>query len=436
MKKIVTNIIFGLCISSLVYAVSPTSGGSIPDISTLSQNANAYVATTQPILDKNAQKSSEENYLMQYYSVWNEQFPQFTLSQLNQWYDYFIKNPGVGENLSPVNASFFQNLKDQTDNGSFGRLMIPAIVTSTTNMRLAPTNVPNYSDANATSFDTLQCTSIYYGTPLMIIGQTKDKSWYFVDSGMQAEGWIPSSDIAFVSKEQIKKLENTQNYMVFRRDDVPMYNATDMVVAQGRIGMIMPLTKSKNNFEIIGYGKDVGTGMAQLLPLKVNREDGHTFPYEMTQANVANFINLLLGKPYGWGGVFGYRDCSLTQKDLMTQFGIFLNRNSGNLLSCGQDISLANLTNAQKLNVIAIEGVPFRTLLIMNGHVMLYIGMINGNPIMFHEYWEAHVITGTSKVEYEEKQSEITFVNLGVVDAQTQTSTILTAINAMVILGN
>ncbi|MCX5773128.1 MAG: SH3 domain-containing protein [Fusobacteria bacterium] len=435
MKKIISLITVTL-LSLYVFASNTSLNGSLPDILLLPQDANFYVNSTEPLQSKVAQAQDIQNYFSQLYSVWNEQYSDFNLSTLNSWYDYFIKSPGVGENLSPISPSIFKKIKNSTESGSFGQLMLPAMVINTSNLRLAPTVIPSYGDATSTPFDHLQCTVIYYGTPIMIIGETKDKSWYFVESGMQADGWIPASDIAFVSKEQAAKLENWNKYMTFSRDDVPIYGQNNTVVAQGKIGMVMPLISENGKYNVLGYGKDNATGNLELLPLKINCTDGHNFPYIMSEANVAYFINQMLGKSYGWGGSFGFRDCSLTQKDLMSQFGIFLNRNSGNLLSCGQVISLTDLTNEQKLKVISLEGIPFRTLLIMNGHVMLYIGQYNEKAIMFHQYWGGQVLTSSGKINYKEKQAEITFVNLGVQDPATDRSTILTALNAMVVLGN
>ena len=426
-----------LVLASSMLALGAQSGSAttLPDTNVLPQNANAYITTATPILDSQAQSESVQNFLMQLYSPWFEVYPRFNLATLNSWYDGFEKNPGVGQNLAPLTASYFQNFQDITNSSSFGKLLIPAMVIRNSNLRVAPTMAPRYSSSSSTSFDSLQCTSIYYGTPVVIIGETEDKSWYFVESGMQADGWIPASDIALVSKSQVSYLSKWKNYMTFSGDNLPIKNQKGVVISEGKIGMILPLVSQKSGYHVIAFGKDASTGYLELVKGNVSNQDGNKFPYIMTQGNVAFFMNQLISQPYGWGGNVGYRDCSLMQKDLMAEFGIFLNRNSGNLLNCGKVIKLSGLSNSEKLNVISLEGVPFRTLLIMKGHVMLYIGNYHASPVMFHQYWAAHVVTADGKLDYYEKQSEITYVNIGVQNPDIERSTILTAINAMVILG-
>ncbi len=83
----------------------------------------------------------------------------------------------------------------------------------------------------------------------------------------------------------------------------------------------------------------------------------------------------------------GKRDCSSLIRDLFTPFGLWLPRNSREQAEAGRFISLKNLPSAEKEALIIRQGVPWRTLLWTPGHIMLYIGVHQGQPLIFHNFW-------------------------------------------------
>jgi hypothetical protein len=108
-----------------------------------------------------------------------------------------------------------------------------------------------------------------------------------------------------------------------------------------------------------------------------------------TQRNVASVINQFLGQIYGWGGLYGYRDCSLTLHDLFLPFGIWLWVNSADQQK-GDVISLQGLSRQQKEKIIQEKGLPFFSLIGLKGHVMLYLGQWNGQSVVFQNMWGIH----------------------------------------------
>jgi hypothetical protein len=74
-------------------------------------------------------------------------------------------------------------------------------------------------------------------------------------------------------------------------------------------------------------------------------------------------------------------------RDIFTPFGLWLPRNSGDQAVAWKFISLRNLSPAEKEALIVRQGAPWRTLLWMPGHIMLYIGARNGKPLIFHNFW-------------------------------------------------
>ena len=74
-------------------------------------------------------------------------------------------------------------------------------------------------------------------------------------------------------------------------------------------------------------------------------------------------------------------------RDLFTPFGLWLPRNSKEQAEAGRFISIRNLSPAEKEAQIIRQGMPWRTLLWTPGHIMLYIGVHQGQPLIFHNFW-------------------------------------------------
>ncbi|MEA3434224.1 MAG: NlpC/P60 family protein, partial [Campylobacterota bacterium] len=93
------------------------------------------------------------------------------------------------------------------------------------------------------------------------------------------------------------------------------------------------------------------------------------------------------GEPYGWGGSYECRDCSATTRDFLGAFGIFLRRNSGKQAKDGKSTYIKGLKKRAKKKKIIKEAEPFRSLLHVPGHIVLYMGQYKGEPVIMHTYW-------------------------------------------------
>jgi cell wall-associated NlpC family hydrolase len=102
---------------------------------------------------------------------------------------------------------------------------------------------------------------------------------------------------------------------------------------------------------------------------------------------LAQAFKLLL-EPYAWGdsrlGIFG-RDCSRLVRDVYATTGIIWPRNANQQEQVGNHRATftPEMDDATRRRLIA-EQVPPGALLIMPGHVMLYLGHIDGEPFAIH----------------------------------------------------
>jgi hypothetical protein len=108
----------------------------------------------------------------------------------------------------------------------------------------------------------------------------------------------------------------------------------------------------------------------------------------------------MINEPYGWGGIDGKRDCSLMIRDLFAPFGIWLHRNSNEQGQHGGIyINLATLSDADKRKKILTEGIPYATLIWKKGHIMLYIGSYQNEPVIFHNIWSVRQVSAFGRDE-------------------------------------
>jgi cell wall-associated NlpC family hydrolase len=81
----------------------------------------------------------------------------------------------------------------------------------------------------------------------------------------------------------------------------------------------------------------------------------------------------LEGDRYGWGGLFGSRDCSALVQDVFRSIGIFLARNAGEQAQgAGTHFSLIDTSPDERSAIL--RSLPPGSTLHFPGHVMLYLG--------------------------------------------------------------
>ena len=165
-------------------------------------------------------------------------------------------------------------------------------------------------------------------------------------------------------------------------------DADDNFILRTSLGYIFPLVKEMpDKLEILVAAADENTN-AVIKHGFVRREMSTVKPLRFNYANAAKIADELIGEPYGWGGLYGNRDCSSMTRDFFAPFGIWLPRHSEDQVKeVGNYIELQGLSPEQKEKIILEKGIPYLSLLWRKGHVMLYIGEKNGRALIFHNIW-------------------------------------------------
>jgi cell wall-associated NlpC family hydrolase len=367
---------------------------TIKDIVDLPQDHAAYLSDKtieKDLLTAEAQSRMDEDYNILYFSVWHQRQPYHALpDRVHLDFTKFGLNPGFGENKLRHSRDWVKKLKQNASLHNYPNVGYPAITTRNTNLRSLPTQRPHFNSAQGDSsswpFDNLQRSTVAVNTPIYVCHISADKAWALVETSF-AYGWIPAEEYAKADPEFIKTWESGR-YAVITKDETSILDEGGNFILKSSLGFIFPLIKELSfKLEVLTAVADKNNN-ALIKHGFVSLDASAVKPLRLTSLSAVKIANELIGKPYGWGGLYGNRDCSSMTRDFFAPFGIWLPRHSEDQVKeVGSYINLQDLDPEQKEKIILEKGVPYLSLLWRKGHVMLYIGEQNGQTLIFHNIW-------------------------------------------------
>lgn len=109
----------------------------------------------------------------------------------------------------------------------------------------------------------------------------------------------------------------------------------------------------------------------------------------LTRRGFLNEAFSLLDAPYGWGGRDGGRDCSRALMDIFARFGLRVPRHSAVQAQAGTYVvDVSEMSNADKVLLFESAAEQGVVLLHFPGHIMHYLGLSNGRPMVLHSFSE------------------------------------------------
>ncbi len=302
------------------------------------------------------------------------------------WMSKILDDEIWAENLCPWTDEAKKNLLDDAAMGSYPSLDYRAIVVRDTSARAMPTDRPAFHDPRSAGegfpFDSFQESAVPIGTPLRVCHANLRGDWLLCETPAFA-GWIKSDDAALVDDSFVKTCESGR-YAAIVDDETPLRDENGRHVCTAKIGTIFP----RDFDDALLVPVKTSSGAARLVRAFAHGGSAVSYPLEFTAGNVVAQAKKFMGKPYGWGGMFGSRDCSSTMRDLFIPFGFHLPRNSRQQARVGEFVELEDKSDDEKFSAIREFGIPFRTLIGMKGHVGLYLGVTDrGEPVMMHNTW-------------------------------------------------
>ena len=339
-------------------------------------------------LEASRQKRLYADFLSHRYAPWQMDALDATYEQATWPVSYYASKEIYAENRRPMPKARFRHWVENADYGAYNTLKRHALVIHPSALRLFPTRRPLFYDPSRPGegypFDYNQNSAIKAMTPVIVSHLSRDGGWAFVQSPF-ALGWVPIRDIAFVGTETKERLMAAP-HVVLLREYAPLYDARQSFLFNAKMATLFPETGREPSFfhVLVPKGCD---GNLRLETSLLPDAWSESMPLPMNAQNIRRVAEELLGEPYGWGGMAEDRDCSAMTRDFFAPFAIWLPRNSKAQAQVGRVIDLHGLPADEKERALIENGVPFRTLLYLPGHIMLYIGHKEGRAYALHNIW-------------------------------------------------
>ena len=365
---------------------------TVRDLAEFPQNLTGFAMRAgrdTPLIPQQRSSVLYEQYKKRFFAAWNQNKPgrgnvEYMRAALNR---SGVKR-GFAENLQPWNSTRWSAMRENADLGAMPSLRISAVTVRGTSLRLLPTERPQLANPAAPGqsfpFDEAQQTSLHVGTPLVLLHASRDGAWFYAESGV-ACGWIPAADVVGTD-EEFRRLWRDAPLAACHDDDVPLKDENGRFLAHADIGTVLPFERVDGTMRVLVPMRDTD-GNVRIARARTSASSFRAMPQPLTPGRVAELGDRMMGQSYGWGGMYGDRDCSSTLRDLFAPFGVWLPRNSSAQAGAGLKIDLRKLSPEDKERRILADGIPFLTLLQLPGHIGLYVGPHNGRPAFFHNIW-------------------------------------------------
>ncbi|NCO00573.1 MAG: glycoside hydrolase [Epsilonproteobacteria bacterium] len=361
----------------------------IDDLKYIPQSISFYTQNVDINISEDEIAKIQSNYERRYFRVWNMDEPSESLENVKWPFRSFRVGKSYGENLQPLEQSFFDEMYENSNFDNYASLNKKALTLQHVNIRVMPTLKPLTKDPTIAGegfpFDYLQNSTLEANKPIFVSHYSKDREWVYVFSSF-ASGWIKSNEIVFLDKKYTDAWQEAKQLFI-TKENISIFSNEGDFLFKSKIGMMLAIVdKNESDYTVLtvaAYKNSKPMFLKATLSKDVVSENILTFSKE----NIDHIISEISLSNYGWGGMYNQRDCSSMLRDLFSVFGVWLPRNSSQQSRMGTIISLENLEDEEKIKLIKEKAIPFQTLLYKKGHIVLYVGTYNGEIIIFHNTW-------------------------------------------------
>ncbi len=253
------------------------------------------------------------------------------------------------------------------------------VVVRHSSIRTMPTAEPLFSEPQASMFDMFQETAVDPSEPVIILHTSLDAQYYYIQM-YNYSGWIAAADVAATdNRSKWLHYADPQKFLVVVGKSYELQNGAETIFYQ--MGSRLPL--AQNNAVILPQRDAQGNLMEHTVSIVKNDSlNAGYLPY--TRSNIINEAFCYLDEPYGWGGLKNSVDCSSFIANVYRTVGILLPRNADQQeTTAGQHFSFAGL-DEQSVYKSIMQNCRPGDAFFMDGHVMLYLGKVNGTPYIIH----------------------------------------------------
>ncbi len=316
---------------------------------------------------------------------------------------------GYGQNYRAHTEQWIDAIERNIDSAQFAKAprytpAARAIATDALYVRELPTTDPSFYSHNLAGegypFDNLQVSAIRPGTPLYILGVSMDGAWDYVQTP-DVQGWVQARGVGTVDAAFLDAWTKAAraSWGAVIAASVPVRDETGTFRFAAQAGTLLPLTRRSPTAQtgertgmqtILVPARDID-GRAFIRRAELTDSQITPLPLGATPRHLAMLIKALIGRPYGWGNIGFYNDCSSELQSIFAAFGVWLPRHSSTQMSAGLFTDLSDAKPAERLDYLMKHGAPMRTLIYIGGHVMLYLGTTERDgaavPLVYQDIW-------------------------------------------------
>lgn len=366
---------------------------TIKDIQELRQDHLCYIdpsRSQRDVVPVDFQRKMDVSYNTLFFAPWHQESSRYERGNITKEFAKYKKYPGYGENGRKHTKKWIRDLENNALLEEYPNSGVKAITLYNADLRVLPTDKPCFygplGSLKGYPFDSLQRSLIAANTPVYISHVSRDRAWYFVETPY-APGWMSAKNVAIVDDSFAKSWERGK-YAVIIRDRIPLCSEENVFLFHASLGSLFPLDEENDKGVRICVAVADSNRKAVMQRAVVSKDSAVRKPLKLTILHVGKLANELINEAYGWGGLYGNRDCSSLLRDLFAPFGIWLPRHSADQArEGGISVDLRNLSLQEKELMVIKFGVPYLTLLYKKGHIMLYVGHHQGKILVFHNMW-------------------------------------------------
>jgi len=253
--------------------------------------------------------------------------------------------------------------------------------------RFLPTQEGLYEEKDDYDFDQLQNSALDVGTPVAVVHTSADGLWYYVLTEI-SDGWVEAQDIALGDINQVRTFAEKNDFAVVIKPKADIFLNESMTDYYDyvRMGMRLPLTSVDAGRVTVNVPVMDADGTLAVKEAYMNAEDVSPGFLPFTARNIYKQALMMLNQPYGWGDMYGEQDCSRFLQMVFATVGIDLPRDSKDQAQVSNSVVDFDQKSDDATKIAAIARSPAaNTLLAMKGHIMLYLGTVNGKPYAIHD---------------------------------------------------
>lgn len=309
---------------------------------------------------------------------------------------------GYGVNFRPYDRQWIVSISNNINISQFKQLNYNAdqraIVLDNLYIRVLPTDDPHFYSSQIAGqgypFDNLQLSVVWAGTPIYIVAETRDHAWVLVITP-DVIGWVKTQGIAKADQTFINQWREAakKHLVAITRTATPIIEMQGRFIFSAYVGSVFPGEQTSTGFRLMVPAANQDR-LAVLKFATVSQNHATLMPLLATPHHFANLMNTLINRPYGWGGIYFYNDCSAELRSLMVPFGIWLPRHSSEQVSAGKMVEVSAATPPARIAYLVQNGHKFLTLVHIDGHILLYVGnYLNLNksqtimPMTYQNIW-------------------------------------------------